>query len=125
MTQTILVVDDDAAIRLLARKTLTDAGFEVAEAADGRQAMERLRQGGCDLVVLDVIMPRMDGWDVLRLMRADETMAALPVVMLTVLKEGIDVAAGWNLGADYYMTKPFCPSDLVDVVRRLVVRGDS
>ncbi|MFQ6097244.1 MAG: PleD family two-component system response regulator [Armatimonadota bacterium] len=121
MPQKILVVDDDRAIRLMARKALMDAGFDVQEAVDGQDAIERLREEACDLLVLDVIMPRMDGWEVLRHIRSDDSTADLPVVMLTVLKEDRHIAQGWHLGADYYMTKPFSPADLVDVVRRLVI----
>ncbi len=118
--KTVLLVDDEAPIRDAAAEALRRAGLNVAQATNGKEALEKIRSGEVDLVVLDVIMPEMTGWDVLKAVRRDEQLAGLPIVMLTILDSDENVAAGWAMGADYYLSKPFAPSDLVDVVTRLL-----
>jgi DNA-binding response OmpR family regulator len=116
----VLTVDDDDAIRCLVRENLELSGFEVIEAADGEAALRAVAAEKPDLVILDVKMPGMDGWNVLRTLRTDPATATLPVVMLTVLADDANVARGWGIGADFYLTKPFEPLELVQVVTRLL-----
>jgi DNA-binding response OmpR family regulator len=117
----ILVIDDDIDVLRTTSKTLEEAGYAVEQVQSGREGIKSIWDGPPDLVVLDVVMPELNGWDVLRAIRGDEATAKLPVVMLTVLDEEEHVAHGWELGADFYLTKPFSPADLVDVVNRLLL----
>ncbi len=115
----ILIVDDDPHIRQLARTFLQQAGFDIVEAADGVEALDALRAGGADLVILDLMLPRMDGWEVCRRVRAaGET----PVLMLTARGETSQKVRGFELGADDYLVKPFEPLELVARVRALLKR---
>lgn len=115
----VLVVDDEAAIRDIVRRYLTAEGFEVAEAADGREALERLGSLEPDLVVLDVLMPGMDGLEVLRRVRAGSDVY---VILLTAKAEEVDKLVGLAVGADDYLTKPFSPRELVARVRAVLRR---
>jgi DNA-binding response OmpR family regulator len=120
----ILVVDDDIDVLRSISKTLEKAGYCVEQACNGREAMEHIWHAKPDLVVLDVVMPGLNGWDILQAIRGNENTATLPVIMLTVLSQDQHVAQGWNLGADFYLTKPFAPADLVDVVKRLLLGAE-
>jgi DNA-binding response OmpR family regulator len=110
----ILIVDDEAGIRELCRVNLVLAGYEVAEAADGQRALELARSENPDLILLDVLMPGMSGWEVLTALRADAATAEIPVVMLTALNSEDDQIRGWEGGAVEYLTKPFNPLALAD-----------
>jgi len=116
---TILVVDDEKAITLMMRLNLEIEGFDALEAHDGRQALEVIRSQPVDLVVLDIMLPEIDGWQVLQEIRADAATADLPVIMLTALSAAENMARGISYGADLYLTKPFEPDELIDLVRRL------
>jgi len=116
----ILTVDDDDAIRCLVRENLELAGYEVLEAVEGKEALQKIEQERPHLVVLDVRMPVMDGWQVLRTIRSNPETEDLPVVMLTVLADDANIAQGWGIGADFYLTKPFEPQQLVEIVGRLL-----
>jgi len=115
----ILVVDDERAIRRLLRMYLTDAGFTVAEAADGGEALEQVRRGGIDLVLLDLNLPEVDGFEVTRRMRE---VASLPVIMVTARTEEAHRVTGLELGADDYVTKPFSPLEVVARVKAVLRR---
>src|SRR5215212_9574287 len=115
----ILVVDDDEHIRRLVTTFLRGAGFELYEAADGVAALALLRATGVDLVVLDVMMPQMDGWELCRQLRAAGDM---PILMLTAKGETSQKVKGFELGADDYLVKPFEPPELVARVRALLKR---
>jgi len=115
----ILVVDDDEHIRRLVATFLRGAGFELYEAADGVAALALLRATGVDLVVLDVMMPQMDGWELCRQLRAAGDM---PILMLTAKGETSQKVKGFELGADDYLVKPFEPPELVARVRALLKR---
>ncbi|MFQ5808737.1 MAG: response regulator [Armatimonadota bacterium] len=117
----ILVIDDDIDVLRTTSRTLEDAGYEVQRAQSGREGLKHIWHAPPDLVVLDVVMPELNGWDVLQAIRGDDATAKLPVVMLTVLDEDQHVAQGWQLGADFYLTKPFSPAHLLDVVKRLLL----
>ena len=120
----ILVVDDDTDVLRTTSKTLEEAGYEVDQAQNGRQGIERIWHAKPDLVVLDVVMPGLNGWDLLQAIRGDEATAKLPVIMLTVLDQDQHVAQGWELGADFYLTKPFSPAYLLDIVKRLLFAAE-
>lgn len=117
---TILIADDEPRIRELIREHLTHAGFDCREAADGGEALSLVQQGGIDLVILDVMMPFLDGMSCLRRMRADRIQT--PVIMLTARGEEYDKLAGLESGADDYVVKPFSPRELVARVRVVLAR---
>ena len=120
----MLIIDDDPDIRRLVADVLRLAGHEPEEAANGLDALTRLRQGARpDLVLLDVQMPDLDGWDTLRTMRAVEHLADVPVVLCTVKASPHDVLRGWELGCDGYLGKPFAISDLREAVDWVVTRS--
>lgn len=119
MARTILVVDDEPSIRLLVARGLTAEGYEVVEAADGRQALERFDEAAPDLVVLDVVMPELGGWEVLaEVRRRGET----PVIMLTHDQDERARIHGLDMGADDYLGKPFFVRELVARVRSVLRR---
>ena len=116
----ILVVDDQADIREMARLVLSDAGLDVAVAPSGAEALRLLRRSRFDLVLLDINMPEMDGWATLRLLRADDATAAVPVAMFSVKSEVRDKVAGLKDRAIDYITKPFGVDELVVRVHRIL-----
>nr|WP_170312176.1 response regulator transcription factor [Paenibacillus sacheonensis] len=116
---TILVVDDDPHIRELVRLFLTREGFHILEAEDGEDALRVLEHTPAQLVILDVMMPNMDGWELCRELRRD---TELPVLMLTAKSETSQKIKGFDLGADDYLVKPFEPLELVARVRALLKR---
>jgi two-component system phosphate regulon response regulator PhoB len=118
----VLVVDDEPSMRLLCTINLSIAGFEVAEAADGAQALELANTEGFDLVLLDVMLPDMGGLDVARQLKADERTRALPVVFLSARTDKDDLRAGFALGAIDYITKPFDPIALAGRVEEILER---
>ncbi len=120
----ILLVDDDHAIVRLAQAYLEQAGFRVYPAYDGDTALHAARRDTPDLMVLDVMLPGRDGWAVLRTLRADPRLAALPVLMLTARVTDADKIHGLELGADDYLTKPFNPQELVARVRAILRRAN-
>lgn len=109
----VLVTDDSTATRRILTRTLVDAGYEVAEAADGREAIAACREAPPDLVLLDVDMPVMDGISALEAMKADDRLRHLPVLFLTARTAGSEVAQGLELGAQDYLRKPCEPAELV------------
>ncbi len=120
----ILVVEDDPDIAELIAHYLEKAGHEVTRMASGATVMPHLRGAGADLVILDLMLPGMDGLLVCRAMRSDRSTASVPVIMLTARGEEADRIAGLELGADDYVTKPFSPKELVArVAARLRRRG--
>lgn len=116
----ILIVDDEPRIRALIREHLQFAGFECDEATDGSAALARLAVGGIDLVILDVMMPFVDGMTCLREMRSRKM--TTPVIMLTARGEEYDKLAGLEGGADDYVVKPFSPRELVARVKVVLAR---
>ena len=118
----ILVVDDDRDIVRLVRSYLEKAGYQVLTAYDGESALRLLRSEKPQLLILDLMLPDRDGWDVARLVRADSTIAATPIIMLTARVEDNDKIVGLEIGADDYITKPFNPREVVARVRALIRR---
>ncbi len=122
MPPRILVVDDDKSIVKVLRGYLEESGFEVLTAFDGESALHALRRDRPDLLVLDLMMPRRDGWEVTRLVRADPGLMATPIIMLTARVEDTDKIVGLELGADDYITKPFNAREVVARVKALLRR---
>ena len=119
MPKKILAVDDERHIVRLVEVNLQRAGYEVVTAFDGREALEKVKSENPDLVVLDVMMPYMDGFEVLKNLKADPTTAEIPVIMLTAKAQDADVFRGWQSGVDCYLTKPFNPMELLTFVKRI------
>ena len=117
---TILVVDDDPLIRKLVRFNFQVNGFTVISASDGAEGLDRAREDRPDAVILDIMMPGMDGLDVLRALKADPSTAGIPVVLLSAKVQPADVTAGRNAGADDYISKPFDPQHLTQRVEELI-----
>lgn len=108
----ILVVDDEKDIRKLVSHTLGFHGHDIVEAASGGEAIERIKAQSPDLIVLDIMMPDMNGWDVLRELRKRGLKGKSRVLVLTAKTQEVDFATGWRLGVDDYVTKPFDPDEL-------------
>jgi len=120
----VLVVDDEAPIRLLCRVNLVAEGMQVIEAADGQEGLEKARRERPDVILLDVMMPLLDGWQVAEALLDDEATKAIPVVFQTARAEARDQARGLELGGIEYVTKPFNPLDLAQLIRGLLERLD-
>ena len=123
-TRRVLVVDDEPDVLLLCRVNLEFEGYEVIEASDGIEAMEQVRAHRPDIVLLDVMMPRMDGWQVLDEIKGDADLQQIPVVMLTAKVQDQDQARGWASGAAEYITKPFSPLSLSRVLETVLEQDD-
>lgn len=121
----ILVVDDDKQIVRLVQSYLERAGFQVLTAYDGETALHTIRRERPDLVVLDLMLPDRDGWEITRLVRQDERLAGLPIIMLTARVEDTDKIVGLEVGADDYVAKPFNPQEVVARVRAVLRRAIS
>ena len=115
--QRILVVDDDKEVARLMRAYLEQAGYEVFVAYDGESAVHNLRREKPDLLLLDLMLPDRDGWDITRLVRSDPTLANTPIIMLTARVDINDKIVGLEIGADDYITKPYDPREVVARVR--------
>ena len=119
----VLVADDDADIRELVAFKLEQAGYDVTSVADGAAALDSIRANPPRLAVLDVMMPGLSGIDVLRQVRADESLGAVRIILLTARSRDLDVDAGFASGADDYVVKPFSPKELVHRVTVLLQRS--
>jgi two-component system, OmpR family, alkaline phosphatase synthesis response regulator PhoP len=119
----VLVVEDEADIRNLVRYNLEQEGYVVAEAADGEQGLALARKQRPHLVVLDLMLPGMNGLEVCRVLRGDEKTAKMPVVMLTARATEVDKVLGLEIGADDYVTKPFSPRELLARVKAVLRRA--
>jgi DNA-binding response OmpR family regulator len=118
----VLVVDDEPSIRLLCRVNLGASGMDVLEASDGAEGLALAREERPDLVLLDVMMPGLDGWEVARQLAEDEATAAIPIVFLTARAEQADRVQGQSLGGVGYMLKPFDPVSLGDAIEVILDR---
>lgn len=119
---TVLVVDDEESIRELVKFHLLKAGYEVAEAEDGQAALQAVRRDKPELILLDLMLPGIDGLEVCRQLKGQALTSAIPVIMLTARNEELDKVLGLELGADDYMTKPFSPRELVARVKAVLRR---
>jgi DNA-binding response OmpR family regulator len=118
----VLVIDDEAPIRLLCRVNLEAEGMQVIEAADGPAGLEQAREHTPDVVLLDVMMPGLDGWRVAEHLLDDERTNEIPIIFLTARAEFRDRARGLDIGGIDYVTKPFNPLELAPLVRELLAR---
>jgi two-component system alkaline phosphatase synthesis response regulator PhoP len=123
MPQRILVVDDDKQIVRLVQSYLERAGFLVLTAYDGETALHAIRRERPDLIILDLMLPNRDGWEITRLIRGEPGLASLPIIMLTARVEDTDKIVGLELGADDYIPKPFNPHEVVARVRAVLRRA--
>jgi two-component system, OmpR family, alkaline phosphatase synthesis response regulator PhoP len=123
VAQRILVVDDDKQIARLVQSYLDQSGYTVSTAFDGEDAMRIIRRDRPDLIVLDLMLPKHDGYEITKWLRADQTLAATPILMLTARIEDGDKILGLELGADDYLTKPFNPREVVARVRAILRRA--
>jgi two-component system, OmpR family, alkaline phosphatase synthesis response regulator PhoP len=115
--RTILVIDDEPGIIEIIEANLEGDGFTVVSAPNGREGLERIKNDRPELVVLDVMMPEMDGWEVLRRVEQDPDTAGIPVIMLTAKAADEDYIHGLEEGAVEYLTKPFLPQELVNRIK--------
>ena len=120
----VLVIDDEAPIRLLCRVNLAAEGMEVLEAADGPTGLEQARAAKPDVILLDVMMPGLDGWQVAEELLDSDSTSSIPIVFLTARAEVRDRARGLDLGGIDYVTKPFNPIELAPLVLDLIDRVD-
>ena len=118
----VVIADDDPDIRRLVEMTVTNAGCDVTVASDGEEALERVRESKPDLVILDVLMPRMDGWEVARALKSDPATREVPVMFLTSRGQEHDVLEGFDSGAVDYIVKPFSPRELQVRVRAVLAK---
>lgn len=119
MPRKILAVDDEKHIVRLVQVNLERQGYEVIPAYDGKEALQKVEEERPDLIVLDVMMPYMDGFEVLQNLRRNPSTRDIPVIMLTAKAQDADVFRGWQSGVDCYLTKPFNPMELVSFVQRI------
>ncbi|MCU7943084.1 MAG: response regulator [Candidatus Thiodiazotropha sp. (ex Cardiolucina cf. quadrata)] len=120
MTKTILIVDDEPNIVLSVEYLMKREGYQVMTANDGQVAIEMIADIRPDLLILDVMMPRKNGFEVCREIRADPALSGLPILMLSAKGREAEIKKGISLGADAYVTKPFSTHDLVDKVNQLL-----
>lgn len=118
--KTIMVVDDNPDIVTIVRTILEGKGYNVASAYSGAELLSSLEKGKPDLVVLDIMMPQMDGLEVLTRLKAAPETASIPVILLTAKVQYEDVLGGYKLGADYYITKPFTSTQLINGINLLL-----
>lgn len=115
----ILAVDDERHIVRLIQVNLERAGYQVVAAYDGEEALKKVESEKPDLIVLDVMMPKLDGFEVLKSLKANSQSKDIPVIMLTAKAQDADVFRGWASGVDCYLTKPFNPMELLTFVKRI------
>lgn len=120
MTKKILVVDDSKTISDMVRGLLERIGFEVETAFDGIEALEKVKKVLPDLIILDVNMPKMDGFRVCRLLKFDRNFRSIPIIMLTARDEEENIKTGIKTGADLYLTKPIEPEKLIEAVNKFL-----
>jgi DNA-binding response OmpR family regulator len=118
----VLIIDDEAPIRLLCRVNLEAEGMEVSEAADGTSGIEIARRERPDVILLDVMMPRLDGWEVADALLQGEHTSEIPIIFLTARAEVRDRARGLDIGGVEYITKPFNPLELAPLIETLMER---
>ena len=119
----VLCVDDDPVIQKLLQVNFEMEGYEVILASDGAEAVDRARETAPDLIVMDVMMPRMDGLEAARILKADAATSSIPIIIVSAKAQDVDVKAGRAAGADEYMTKPFDPLELLETAAALIARS--
>jgi two-component system alkaline phosphatase synthesis response regulator PhoP len=125
MNRRILIADDDTTIRLFIATLLRDRGYEIHEAPDGEQACRIASEVKPDLMLLDLIMPYRDGFDVLQELKSQDTTAGIPIIIMSVKDREEEIVKGFDLGAEDYVVKPFNSLELVSRVRKILDRSRS
>ncbi len=125
MAKKILAVDDEKHIVRLIQVNLERAGYEVVTANDGLQALEVVAKETPDLIVLDWMMPQLNGMETLKRLKQNDTTKDIPVIMLTAKSQDVDVLRGWQSGVDCYLTKPFNPMELLTFVKRIFTEQEN
>ncbi|MBI5400132.1 response regulator [Candidatus Saganbacteria bacterium] len=120
MSRKILLIEDEAAMSEAIKLRLEANGFTVIAAFDGQEGLTKARQEKPDLIILDVMLPKMDGFVVCRMLKFDEKYARIPIIMLTARTQSKDIEQGKEMGADAYMTKPFKSEELLKKIRELL-----
>lgn len=118
----ILVVDDEPDVASLLTLLLKSQGYDVVSAADGQEALEKARSGKPDLILLDIMLPKLDGYKVARMLKFDENFRHIPIIMLTAKIQEKDKQTGLEMGADAYVSKPFNTPQLLDLVKDTLVK---
>ncbi|MBS3920052.1 MAG: response regulator [Deltaproteobacteria bacterium] len=113
MSKRILIVDDEEVIRKFLKIHLTKLGHEVTEAEDGQKAIEKIGGDKFDLIICDVMMPNKNGWEVVKEVKSNPKSSEIPIILLTAKNDDVDIFKGYELGANYYMTKPFTKDQLL------------
>lgn len=113
MSKRILVVDDEEIIRKFVKIHLNKLGYEVTEAEDGQKALEKIEDQKFDLIICDVMMPNKSGWEVVKEVKSNPNVSEIPIILLTAKSDDADMFKGYELGANYYMTKPFTKDQLL------------
>jgi two-component system response regulator ResD len=116
----VLVVDDESDVRTVLRVLLEQSGYSVTEAADGQEALDLMSDGDFDLMILDLMMPRLTGDEVLEICRADKKLAGIPIIVLTAKSQPRDVERGYEKGASFYVVKPFSNRTILGLVGYLL-----
>lgn len=120
----VLIIDDEPAIHRLLRVILEDEDFEIVGPEEYTQATQSVMGGKPDVIILDIMMPEVNGFDILKMLKEDEETRHIPVIILTIRNLKADMDKARSLGADHYMTKPFEPADLVQTINGLLSSGD-
>lgn len=122
MKEKILVVDDEKDILELVEYNLTKNGYRVKTVTSGEEALELIKENDYDLIILDLMLPGVDGFDLCKIIKADKKKANIPIVMVTAKADEADKVAGLEIGADHYVTKPFSPRELLAIVKATLRR---
>jgi len=122
MAESVLIVDDDPVVRRMLQLSFESEGFDVATAGDGQEGLDAMRAAKPDAVILDIMMPKLDGMKVLQELNADDDLRGLPVILLSAKATSLDVELGLKAGAADYVTKPCDPIDLVGRVRSVLAK---
>jgi len=122
MAESVLIVDDDPVVRRMLQLSFESEGFDVSTAGDGLEGLESMRASKPDVVILDIMMPKLDGMKVLDELNGDDNLRGTPVILLSAKATSLDVELGLKAGATDYVTKPCDPIDLVDRVRSALAK---
>jgi len=113
MSKRILIVDDEEVIRKFLKIHLNKQGYEVTEAEDGQKAIDQIGERKFDLIICDVMMPNKNGWEVVKEVKSNRELNGTPIILLSAKNDDVDMSKGYELGANYYMTKPFTKDQLL------------
>lgn len=123
MAKKIIVVDDEENILKMVNQTLTRNGYKVTTSPDGKDALEKIQANKPDLIILDIMMPYLDGFEVLQALRRNPATRNTPVIFLTAKNNDMDIFKGWQAGVNCYLIKPFNPTELIKYVKQNLKKG--